>query len=1226
MFIDDRDTWQHRDRPEGNITCKPGGTFIGPRNITFVVSDQYGKSKSRYQDNAYSVNSKGQLFMYHTLPELTSVSPNVGSIEGGTYLKIKGNSFDPYGDTTQVKVGGAECKIVKINNDELTCKTPAQADMVAGDAGTRGLKYEMWVSTEGTGDMPANDLDKTAGDYRVKTMDGSKVSGAQFGERNGYTAKLSGYLVGPYDGEVSFYLATSGFATLYVSNNSDPANVVRTHRYTNGKSTVGLHRTEHRSQRFAVKKGEFYYFEAHHVQKKSQEEENLLQVYFWLHQTNYHYNQVKYAQDERQQFRWYYDRRPEIQRITLNNMNSAASIKFSSNGQIARDSFSTEDAVNKTTDWKENFDKMLTVQCTYLNTKHFIKQDYEDTSYSLAGQHGYSQSNRDAYCGRIYNERGTRVFRDTRRPIDALRYKWFCFAAKGETYKGQVILLVNWQDSNKRWRLNHVTTSNVFKPSNEWQHACYDMEWGIRNNSWMGARIHPDSYMKIWEIHLPVRDGDLYYQRDEVTISELPVEIDRQAAKGPFKEYLTDATQISVNAVEETTNAFDFKVYHKSCLSADYDFPLLGIEGAEIQGLNFDGSSYSDAAALAMAKMEAEKKFLRENENVTFTSTAWGSGTVTVERTSRGSRAPSGSYTMSYLGKEVTITDMEMTSFKMEALLATEFGISGVLAQYWNQKCYSLSIPLSFGKSTAPGDVDTLQMNITNLVVDSGNGWKDIRVAANIDGGYHHYTPGGDFFRRKAEKTEVEVRVNDFLSFCSTTDCSFAYDETNTPELAAVTSGLDGDNVILTITGTKFTTGLENYEVMVGDTPCMVQSASTTEIKCLLAPGPAGTFPLEVIVKSKGKARQPVSGQLTHTVSVKIISNSPSDGSIGGGTTVNVTGTGFPNNVEAWNGNSVTIGGFACSITESTFNWFVCVTSPSSTSGRRKRSSNNIEINFGGQTTTGGSYNYEASKTPSLTSFTPASSTPLGGGILTIVGTNFGAKWGKVHIGSAKCELVTWITTQITCKIPRNVHGQHDVLVTVPDNGNADTTGVAKFAVDFKITDVTPKVGSTLGGTKIRIEGKGFGDCSNVTVNLGSSLVCDITDCTDTKILCTTRRLGKIHKIDNGGKHSKYGLGYVWNPSTITIRPGDTVNWLWSLTSSSSETGKFRHSLLTVTQSNLLLQESTFTRQTLQLKLLTMAKVLTLERRQSQETSERPSLLLVLTTTPVTLCGTSTCT
>ena len=190
-----------------------------------------------------------------------------------------------------------------------------------------------------------------------------------------------------------------------------------------------------------------------------------------------------------------------------------------------------------------------------------------------------------------------------------------------------------------------------------------------------------------------------------------------------------------------------------------------------------------------------------------------------------------------------------------------------------------------------------------------------------------------------------------------------------------------------------------------------------------------------------------------------------------------------------------------------------------------------------------------------MTSFTPTSSTPLGGGVLTVVGTSFGAKWGKVDIGSSKCNILTWKDTEITCKIPTNEHGQHTVYVSVPNQGYADTSGVSAFSVDFKITDVTPRVGSTLGGTKVRIEGKGFGDCSNVTVSFGDLLNCDITDCTDTQILCTTKREGVTHIVDNGGKDPKYGLGYVWNPTEIVIKPGDTVNWLWTLTVSSEETG-----------------------------------------------------------------------
>ena len=65
---------------EGSITCKPGGTFIGPVNATVFVSGKYGKSQVK---GAYSVNSKGQMFVYHTLPEITSVSPNIQAIPKG---------------------------------------------------------------------------------------------------------------------------------------------------------------------------------------------------------------------------------------------------------------------------------------------------------------------------------------------------------------------------------------------------------------------------------------------------------------------------------------------------------------------------------------------------------------------------------------------------------------------------------------------------------------------------------------------------------------------------------------------------------------------------------------------------------------------------------------------------------------------------------------------------------------------------------------------------------------------------------------------------------------------------------------------------------------------------------------------------------------------------------------------------------------------------------------
>jgi hypothetical protein len=133
------------------------------------VSGQYGKSKI---SGAYSINSKGQLFVYHTLPEITSVSPNVGGSEGGTHVTIQGNSFDSFPGKTQVMLGSTPCEIVSVTSAELVCSTPAEGDVSGATVGGRGLLYEIWTETE-----DATIADTSAGDYNSMTIDGSTVEG-----------------------------------------------------------------------------------------------------------------------------------------------------------------------------------------------------------------------------------------------------------------------------------------------------------------------------------------------------------------------------------------------------------------------------------------------------------------------------------------------------------------------------------------------------------------------------------------------------------------------------------------------------------------------------------------------------------------------------------------------------------------------------------------------------------------------------------------------------------------------------------------------------------------------------------------------------------------------------------------------------------------------------------------------------------------------------------------
>ena len=88
-------------------------------NATVFVSGKYGKSLTENDEEAFSINSKGDLFTYHTLPELTAVTPNIGGLNGKTHIQIKGNSFDAYPGKTKVKIGKTDCEIVNINSTDL---------------------------------------------------------------------------------------------------------------------------------------------------------------------------------------------------------------------------------------------------------------------------------------------------------------------------------------------------------------------------------------------------------------------------------------------------------------------------------------------------------------------------------------------------------------------------------------------------------------------------------------------------------------------------------------------------------------------------------------------------------------------------------------------------------------------------------------------------------------------------------------------------------------------------------------------------------------------------------------------------------------------------------------------------------------------------------------------------------------------------------------------------
>ena len=133
------------DDYNGNVTCKTTGSFIGPLNGSLLISKV---GMSVIERDAFSVNSKGQAFFYHPLPEVTSIGPNQGGDNGGTHITIEGSGFDGYKDNTKVFVNDARCEIVDITSSRLVCKSPKETDVGTVTAGSRGLVYHLWKGEE----------------------------------------------------------------------------------------------------------------------------------------------------------------------------------------------------------------------------------------------------------------------------------------------------------------------------------------------------------------------------------------------------------------------------------------------------------------------------------------------------------------------------------------------------------------------------------------------------------------------------------------------------------------------------------------------------------------------------------------------------------------------------------------------------------------------------------------------------------------------------------------------------------------------------------------------------------------------------------------------------------------------------------------------------------------------------------------------------------------------
>ncbi|XP_071488092.1 fibrocystin-L-like [Diadema antillarum] len=252
------------DSQYGEIICRPDSNLVGSYRLTYLVSGTYGRSLS--EPASLYVSGEHKLYHYQTHADVATVSPQEGSLSGGTDVVIEGSYFDYTDPDLAVLVGGIPCDIYNVSSTEILCRTnPANERVLHSNAtvfpGARGITREVWHNTYG--DLRDDSLWNTsAPDYCSETREFSSSPDYKLcSESDQYISRLRGFFVPPSDGNYSFLIYSDDESILYLSQTpfpSDKEEIAGCPHATNSFTRY----EEQTSGMMYLQAGENYYFEA----------------------------------------------------------------------------------------------------------------------------------------------------------------------------------------------------------------------------------------------------------------------------------------------------------------------------------------------------------------------------------------------------------------------------------------------------------------------------------------------------------------------------------------------------------------------------------------------------------------------------------------------------------------------------------------------------------------------------------------------------------------------------------------------------------------------------------------------------------------------------------------------------------------------------------------------------------------------------------------------------
>ena len=283
--------------------------------------------------------------------------------------------------------------------------------------------------------------------------------------------------------------------------------------------------------------------------------------------------------------------------------------------------------------------------------------------------------------------------------------------------------------------------------------------------------------------------------------------------------------------------------------------------------------------------------------------------------------------------------------------------------------------------------------------------------------------------------------------------------------------------------------------VFIGNYPCtdVVLSKITDqyhEITCTAPNLDVGSYNIRVEIngigftKPKGSIAVNKFDDNAFVVTVVGVVNDvmPASGSIGGGTKITLTGTGFSYVSDNLN---VNIGGHVCSVVESTTDRIVCITSSVASSQSDVPISVSVK---GNQISNSLTFDYLLDSTPIVNGLSKTENV-IGGDTLTITGEKFSSNKSEITVeilntdesfdhdpesNDIVCEIITSTETTINCTVPYRGAGVFWVAVHVRGKGLSRKHSTSSLEYVLAIEGLSPKKSSHGGGLTMNITGSGF--------------------------------------------------------------------------------------------------------------------------------------------------------